>query len=128
MNKHSTIVPFRQREVIDDPLTEILRAGARQLLAQAIESEAAHFLTLMQDHKLADGRDRLVRHGHGPSRPIQTGIGPLEVERVKIRDRGAAGAELAMSIRCSLRPRIGIGRRSSLPSRIPPNPTASSNS
>ena len=93
MNKHSTIVPFRQREVIDDPLTEILRAGARQLLAQAIETEAAHFLTLMQDHKLEDGRDRLVRHGHGPSRPIQTGIGPVEVERVKIRDRGASGKE-----------------------------------
>ena len=42
----------------------------------------------MKDLKLADGRDRLVRHGHGPERAIQTGIGP--VERVKIRDRGAA--------------------------------------
>src|SRR5882757_9628898 len=45
----------------------------------------------MKDLKLADGRDRLVRHGHGPTRTIQTGIGAVEVERVKIRDRGATG-------------------------------------
>jgi transposase-like protein len=31
-----------------------------------------------------------VRHGHGPERTIQTGIGPVEVERVKIRERAAA--------------------------------------
>jgi hypothetical protein len=39
----------------------------------------------MKDLKLADGRDRLVRHGHGPERAVQTGIGPVEVSRVKIR-------------------------------------------
>jgi putative transposase len=44
----------------------------------------------MKELKLADGRDRLVRHGHGPERAIQTGIGPAEVSRVKIGDRGAA--------------------------------------
>jgi hypothetical protein len=44
----------------------------------------------MKDLKLADGRDRVVRHGHGPERTIQTGIGPVEVRRAKIRDRGAA--------------------------------------
>ena len=44
----------------------------------------------MKGLKLADGRDRLVRHGHGPERTIQTGIGPVEVARVKIRDRAAA--------------------------------------
>ncbi len=47
------------------------------------------FLTGMRELKLPDGRDRLVRHGHGPERMIQTGIGPLAVSRVKIRDRGA---------------------------------------
>ena len=43
----------------------------------------------MRELKLPDGRERLVRHGHGPERMIQTGIGPVEVSRVKIRDRGA---------------------------------------
>ena len=91
MNENINIVPLRQPDEIDDPLTNILRSGARQLLAQAVENEAAAFLDAMKDLKLADGRDRLVRHGHGPTRTIQTGIGAVEVERVKIRDRGATG-------------------------------------
>ena len=49
----------------------------------------------MKGLRLPDGRERVVRHGHGPERLIQTGIGPVAVERVKLRDRGAgeAGAE-----------------------------------
>ena len=93
MNENSNVVSLRQPDEIDDPLTNILRSGARQLLAQAVEMEAEAFLVAMKDLKLADGRDRLVRHGHGPTRTIQTGIGPVEVERVKIRDRGAADGE-----------------------------------
>jgi len=90
MNENSNVFPLRQPGNIDDPLTDILRSGARRLLAQAIELEAETFLETMKELKLADGRDRLVRHGHGPERAIQTGIGPVEVSRVKIRDRGAA--------------------------------------
>ena len=86
MNENSNVVSLRQPDEIDDPLTSILRSGARQLLAQAVEMEAEAFLVAMKDLKLADGRDRLVRHGHGPTRTIQTGIGPVEVER---RLRGA---------------------------------------
>jgi putative transposase len=89
MNETSNIVALRQPDEIDDPLTNILRAGARQLLAQAIEVEVETFLATMKDLKLPDGRARVVRHGHGPARTIQTGIGPVEVARVKIRDRGA---------------------------------------
>ena len=47
----------------------------------------------MRELKLPDGRERLVRHGYGPERTIQTSIGPVEVSRVKIRDRGATGEE-----------------------------------
>ena len=90
MNENSNIVRLRQQGEVDDPLTDILRFGARQLLAQAVEMEAEAFLAAMKDLKLPDGRDRLVRHGHTPAREIQTGIGPVEVSRVKIRDRGAA--------------------------------------
>src|SRR5665213_1175049 len=90
MNENSNVVRLRHADEIDDPLTNILRSGARQLLAQAIELEAEAFLAEMKGFRLADGRDRVVRHGHGPERTIQTGIGPVEVSSVKIRDRGAA--------------------------------------
>jgi putative transposase len=91
MNETTNVLRLRQPDEFDDPLTDVLRSGARKLLAQAIEIEAETFLAEMRDLKLADGRDRIVRHGHGPERSIQTGIGPVPVSRVKIRDRGANG-------------------------------------
>ena len=97
MTSDSRVVPLRKPETLDDPLTAILRRGARQLLAQAIEAEVETFLATMKDQRLADGRERLVRHGFGPERVIQTGIGPVAVRRVKLRDRGADRAGVARS-------------------------------
>ncbi len=89
MTSSSIVVPLRQRDSIDDPLTLVLRSGARRLLAQAVEAEAEAFLCEMKELRLPDGRERVVRHGHGPERLVQTGIGAVAVERVKLRDRGA---------------------------------------
>ncbi len=77
---------------LDDPLTTVPRDGARRLLAQAVEAEAEAFLATMREMRLPDGRERLVRHGHGPECQVQTGIGPVVVRRVKLRDRGAGCA------------------------------------
>ena len=99
MNEDSTVVRFPQPEAVDDPLTAVLRAGARRLLAQAIEAEAETFLAAMADQRLADGRARVVRHGHGPERTVQTGIGPVEVRRVKVRDRTPAGDRVRFTSR-----------------------------
>ena len=89
MTSDSTVVPLRQPEAVDDPLTAVLRHGAQRLLAQAVEAEAEAFLARMEGLRLADGRERVVRHGHGPERLVQTGIGAVPVRRVKVRDRGA---------------------------------------
>ena len=97
MTSISSVVPLRQPDTIDDPLTAVLRNGARRLLAQAIEAEADAFLATMKGLRLPDGRDRLVRHGHGPERQVQTGIGPVAVQRVRLRDRG--GVETGERIR-----------------------------
>ncbi|MEO1103619.1 MAG: IS256 family transposase, partial [Pseudomonadota bacterium] len=86
------VVSFQPPEVVEDPITSVLGDGARRLLAQAVEAEAEAFLSAMQEERLVDGRARLVRHGHGPERLIQTGIGPVPVRRVKLRDRGADAA------------------------------------
>jgi len=93
MIETTNVLPFRQPSAVDDPLTDILRAGARELLARAIEIEVDAFLAGTSDLTLPDGRARLVRHGYGPARQIQTGIGPVEVARPKVRDRGASGAK-----------------------------------
>src|SRR5215218_7676990 len=109
MSESTNIVRLRQPDATDDPLTEILRTGARQLLAQAIEIEAEAYLAGMRDLKLPDGRERLVRHGHGPERTIQTGIGPVAVSRVKIRDRGATGDEDRIRFSSAILPKSGGG-------------------
>jgi len=83
-----TVIPLRQPEAIDDPLTQVLRSGARELLAKAIEAEVEEFVSAYDSLRAADGRKRIVRHGHGPERNVQTGIGPVAVRRAKVRDRG----------------------------------------
>ena len=97
--------PFRQREAIDDPLSELAREGARRMLAQVLIAEAHSFVAMWKDLKLPDGRDRVVRHGHGPHRAIQTGVGPVEVRRAKVRDRGDVGAEEKIRFTSSILPK-----------------------
>jgi putative transposase len=85
--------------ITDDPLLAVLREGAKRMLIQAIEAEVEAFLAAHAGLSDEQGRRRLVRNGHAPERQIQTGIGPLEVRRPKVRDRG--GAEGGAPIRFS---------------------------
>ena len=112
MTRNSTVVPLRQPEVVDDPLTAVLRSGARRLLSQAIEAEAEAFLALMKGVQLPDGRDRVVRHGHAPERSVETGIGPVKVQRVKLRDRGAGAVGERMRFTSAILPRWSRRTRS----------------
>ena len=89
MKEDTSIVQFRQPGSAEDPLTEIAREGARRMLATAMEVEIGAFLDEFAEERLPDGRQRLVRHGYGPERRIQTGIGAVEVRRPKVRDRAA---------------------------------------
>ena len=76
-----TVVALRQPgSLSDDPLTDILRAGARQLLAQAIEAEVEGHIVAHAGLTAAGGRRRVVRHGYLPEREIQTGIGAVRVK------------------------------------------------
>ena len=105
MSRDSTVLPFRQPEAIDDPLSELAREGARRMLAQVLIAEANSFVAMWKDLKLPDGRDRIVRHGHGPHRAIQTGVGPVEVRRAKVRDRGDVVAEEKIRFTSSILPK-----------------------
>jgi hypothetical protein len=105
MSRDTTVVPFRQLEAIDDPLSEVAREGACRMLAQVLIAEADAFVARWKDLRLPDGRDRVVRHGHGPQRTIQTGIGPVEVRRAKVRDRGDVGADEKIRFTSSILPK-----------------------
>ena len=87
---NDNVIKLIQPGAFDDQLTEVLRTGARALLAQAVEAEVAEFLGQHADLKTSDGRSRVVRHGHLPEREVMTGIGPVGVRQPRVRDREAA--------------------------------------
>lgn len=87
---NSNVVKLVQPGTFSDQLTEVLRRGARCLLAQAVEAEVSDFLGVHVDLKTVDGRQRVVRHGHLPEREVLTGIGPVALRQPRVRDRAAA--------------------------------------
>jgi hypothetical protein len=87
------VIKLAQPGEFCDALTEVLRRGARTLLAQAVEAEVASFLESHADKLTEDGQRRLVRHGHLPERMIATAIGHVGVRQPRVRDRGAQEAE-----------------------------------
>ncbi len=89
----TNVFQFSHPGTFADPLTEVLRNGARALLAQAVEAEVATLLERHTDEITADGRRRLVRHGHLPDREIMTGVGPVAVRCPRVRDRVGQGAD-----------------------------------
>jgi putative transposase len=89
----TNVLQLSQPGTFADPLTEVLRNGARALLAQAVEAEVAALLSCHADKLTDDGHQRLVRHGHLPEREIVTGIGPVAVRCPRVRDRVGEGPE-----------------------------------
>jgi len=78
------------KQEVNDPLTEFIRQGARDLIAQAIETELNELLEQFS-HQTTDGKQSVVRNGYLPKRTVQTGVGDVEVQVPKIRDRSGNG-------------------------------------
>src|SRR5215212_8414976 len=112
MTSDTTVVALHQPDTVEDPLTAVLRSGARRLLAQAVEAEAEAFLAEMRGLRLPDGRERGERQGQGQESLVQTGIGPVPVQRVKLRDRGAAAEGERIRFTSALLPRWARRTRS----------------
>ena len=112
MKEDTGVVPLRQPNSVDDPLTEIAREGARRMLAAALRAEADAFVHELAEERLPDGRQRVVRHGYGPEREVQTGIGALEVRRPKVRDRAAGAGPGKIRFTSSILPRWARRSRS----------------
>ena len=83
--KKSNVLEFAGRDVIFDPLTDLLRSGAQQLIHQAVEAELEELLGQYSDRRTGDGHAGVVRNGHLPERDLQTGLGPVTVRIPKVR-------------------------------------------
>jgi putative transposase len=89
--KEDNIIGFKKLEATSttttDLLTEIAKHGAREMLAAALGAEVQLFLESHQHKKMPTGKPRLIRNGYLPERPIQTGIGSIEIKVPRVRDR-----------------------------------------
>jgi putative transposase len=87
-----------QEKRFEDPLTEVLRQGAKELIRKAVEAELSEMLSAYSEVRLLDGRPAVVRNGYLPARPIQTGIGDVEVQVPKVRDRSGSGIHFSSQL------------------------------
>ena len=85
--RKSNVLEHQGQEQGVDPLTELLRSGAKQLISRAVDSELQGLLSGYSEQKTEDGRLAVVRNGYHPEREIQTGVGPVTVRIPKVRSR-----------------------------------------
>jgi putative transposase len=93
MKENSAAKEKNPEPFANDPITQILRQGARELLAQALEAEIDIFLEQYKALKDECGHNRIVRNGYHREREIQTGIGPVSVKPPRVRDRMSFGED-----------------------------------
>ena len=91
MSKNKIITLKKPGEISEDPLTELLRTGARKLIAEAVEAELQQLLSQYGDLRNGQGHKQVVRNGYLPEREIQTGIGSVKIRVPKIRDKSGQG-------------------------------------
>jgi len=82
----------------NDPLQDVLREGARKMLAAAIEAEVSIFIEQHSTLKTDKGKAAVVRNGYLPQRTIQTGLGDIAVKVPKVRDRSGSGIKFNSSL------------------------------
>jgi putative transposase len=66
-------------------LEDVLPQGAQKMLAAALEAEVDSFLERYKSLKTESGHQGVVRNGHAPERHVQTGLGPIKLQRPKVR-------------------------------------------
>ena len=94
---NSNVITLNKPEQ-NDPLQEVLREGARKMLAAAIEAEVATFIEQHSALKTDENKAAVVRNGYLPERSIQTGLGDIEVQVPKVRDRSGSGIKFNSSL------------------------------
>ena len=101
---NDTVVSLAAPARVSDPLTELLRTGARRLIEATVSAEFEEYLSGFVQEQLPDGRQRVVRNGHLPERKILTGVGEVDVRVPKSRSRSGSPEPFRSSLR---EPRCG---------------------
>ena len=68
-------------------IDEIVRDGARRMLAAAMEAEVAAYIAAHTDQLDEHGRRLVVRNGHAETRQVLTSSGAIEVSTPRVNDK-----------------------------------------
>ncbi|WP_129291760.1 IS256 family transposase [Streptomyces sp. N1] len=68
-------------------IDEIVREGARRMLAAALEAEVNQYIAELATETCERGHRLVVRNGHHRSRTVVTAAGPVEVTAPRVNDR-----------------------------------------
>jgi len=112
--RKNNVLEFQGREIRLDPLTELLRKGAQDLIGHAVELELAELLARYSDCRTGEGKAAVVRNGYHPQRELQTGIGPVTVRIPKVRSKSGE----AVTFRSALVPPY-VRKTASLEAALP---------
>ena len=96
--KNDNVIPLETPAKNEDLLTTMLREGAKELLGKAVQAELTEFLAQYQDVVDDEGRRSVVRNGYLPQREIMTGLGPVDIEVPKTRDRSGEGRHFSSAL------------------------------
>lgn len=72
-------------------IDEIVREGARRMLAAALEAEVNQYIAELTAETDERGRRLVVRNGHHRPRTVVTAAGPVEVNAPRVNDRRVDG-------------------------------------
>ena len=96
--KNDNVISLEKPAENRDILTEILQAGAKELLTKAVQAELTEFLSQYQDVVDGQGRRAVVRNGYLPQRELMTGLGPVDIQVPKTRDRSGEGRHFSSAL------------------------------
>ncbi len=96
--KNDNVISLETPAKDEDLLTSMLRQGAQELLTKAVQAELTEFLSQYQDVVDGQGRRAVVRNGYLPQRELMTGLGPVDIQVPKTRDRSGEGRHFSSAL------------------------------
>ncbi len=104
MTESTPVHQLHPETTAEDALTRLIREGAREVLAAALQAEVDEHIDRFRGTVNAEGKRRVVRNGYLPEREIQTGAGKLAIKQPRVRVKGSGPGDEELKFESKLIP------------------------
>jgi len=104
MTETTPVHQLHPETTAEDALTTLIREGAREVLAAALQAEVDEHVDRFRSEVDPEGKRRVVRNGYLPEREIQTGAGKLAIKQPRVRVKGQGPGDEELSFKSKLIP------------------------